>query len=322
MAELRLAGLVGTDPLGFLAALGTLDVASRAGLDARLRWTDEIEPAAILDGVSSMADLVALADGDRVAWQDSPLLTWRLGDALPPDVKLHPGVVPDWVWHAREHSDRCHVDLLTALVAEGAVAGTGESKPTHLHFTAGQQKFLVMVRTLAASVSAGDLEQALLGPWLRDSSLPVLGWEAGGERVYALRGFDPGPDKKLGTPGADWLAFLGVTFFPVVNAQGRLLTTACSREWKRSWFRWPLWRGPVGSDVVRSLVADSTLWSMDAKSLGLRGVSRVLHAPIRRSDQGGYGSFGPPTDVSPSPPVSDGRRTRRLAARSGAGTGR
>lgn len=311
-SETRLSGLIGTNPLGFFAALGALDVAHRAGLTVALRWTDDIEPVAVLTGVSDVEALAGLADADRQTWLHSPILTWPSDGVRPVDLKVSQADLRHWIAATLDSDDRCHADLMSALVAEGAVAGKGESKPTHLHFTAGQQKFLVMVRTLATAVGPADLQLALSGPWSRSSPLPVLGWEAGQERVYAFRGSDPGPEKKLGTPGADWLAFLGLTYFPVANHRERLLTTGCSPEWKRGWFRWPLWSGNLSSDVVRSALADDELWRLNPTSLALRGVSRILEAPVRRSEQGGYGSFGSPSDVLEDlkPTASAGRQPR------------
>jgi hypothetical protein len=96
---------------------------------------------------------------------------------------------------------RADADLFTALVAEGAVDGRGNTKPTHLHFTAGQQRFLQIARELAAAVDADRLREALFGPWREDSPLPSLSWNSGGERLYALRAIDPAKDKRLGVPG-------------------------------------------------------------------------------------------------------------------------
>lgn len=71
--------------------------------------------------------------------------------------------------------------------------------------------------------------------------MPTLGWDTRGERIYALRGFDPSKEKGTGVPGAEWLAFLGLTFFPAFARGGKLLTTGCEPDWKAGSFNWPLW---------------------------------------------------------------------------------
>jgi hypothetical protein len=301
VTELVMTGFVGTDPLGLFGALGALDVVHRAGRNAMLRWTDDVVPEAVLTGVEGMEDLADLVVADAQRWRPSPVLAWGPESGLPQrDAKPSQTDLRRWMAAALDHGvgERADIDLLTGIVAEGALAGKGEAKPTHFHFTAGQQQFLAMVRQLADAVTVERIEEAVIGPWRRDSPLPVLGWEAGGERIYAVRASNPASDKKLGTPGADWLGFVGLTFFPVAARRGRLETTGCAPAWKRGWFRWPLWIVPVGADVVRSALADTTLWEFDERRLRLRGVSRVMEAPIRRTDQGGYGSFGAATEVS------------------------
>ena len=300
MSELSIPGLVGTDPLGLFAALGSVDVAHRAGRHPALRWTDDVVPEAVLTGVEDVDDLADLVVTDARRWLRSPVLAWGPnGDQPQRDAKPSPDDLRRWMASALDEGlgGRADVDLLTALVAEGALAGKGEAKPTHFHFTAGQQQFLAMARELAKSVTAQHVQELVQGSAPR-YPFPVFGWEAGSERVYALRGTNPSTDKKLGMPAADWLALLGLTFFPVANRQGRLVTTGCARGWKRGWFRWPLWRGSIGVDVIRSLLSDSSLWTFDEERLRLRGVSRIVSAPIRRTDQGGYGSFGASGEIS------------------------
>ncbi|MGH4019273.1 MAG: type I-G CRISPR-associated protein, Cas3-extension family [Pseudonocardiaceae bacterium] len=303
---LELPALDGTNPLGFLAALGVLDVLHRSGRHPTMYWTDDIVPVPRVDAAVADADeLIGLLDADRVRWGDSVVLHGPAGQRLD-DVKPAPALARQWASEVagRIEHGRAEADLFCALLSEGGVDGKGSAKPSHLHFTAGQQKFLVMVRELAERVDAERLGEAVFGPWREDSPLPTLSWSSQGERIYALRGFNPSDDKRLGVPGADWLALLGLVFFPtrvVTRASGEfaLETSGCDQAWKRSALRWPVWRVPLGRDVVWSLVGDSALVGRQTRSraemarmLGARGVLRVMQAPIRRNDQGGYGSFG------------------------------
>lgn len=323
---IELTGLEGTNPLGFFASLGLLDVVTRqrdpAAPMPRLWWTDEIDPQARLEGVGAIDELVDLVIRDREQWFGSPVLEPRIGGALQDDVKLSTlrGVPDDSgddrsdlrIWIEQVYRDGGEADraLLHALVAEGASMETSPAaKPSHFHFTAGQQKFLQMIRELRDGITADDVSEALIGPWRYASRLPVMGWDTSrGERVYALRGHNPSGDKKQGVPAADWLAVLGLRFFPVatrsVRGRAQLVTTGCSRSWKHGTFTWPLWgagsdptRRGLSAPTVQSLVADPSLVGMRQRQLEMLGVIRVLHAPITRSDQGGYGSFGPASDL-------------------------
>src|SRR5690606_38960345 len=122
--------------------------------------------------------------------------------------------------------------------------------------------------------------------------LPVMGWDSTSDRSYALRASNPATEKKLGVPGADWLALRGLACLPVVPVKTRVLTTGCIGGWKTGQFRWGLWTVPLGRDVVRSTLR-LDLAHMNAGERTARGVGVVFSCGIRRSDQGGYGSFEP-----------------------------
>lgn len=300
MSDLALPGLTGTNPLGFLAALGVLDILNSEDPNATIRWTDELIPRAILTSELDYEALLDAIEADQRRWARSSVLSFpRDGNPLP-DAKPGAEDLRRWYESVRDTDPSVDGVMLCALVAEGAFDGGGKAaKPTHLHFTAGQQRFLQMVRELASKVDRSRIDEAVLGPWRYDSDLPSLSWDARGERVYAVRATNPSNDKRLGVPGADWLAFRGLVFYPVMRTdRGGLRTTACDSGWKSSAFRWPLWSVPCSRQVAGSLVADSTLVGRSAKrgpaDLFYRGVFQVLEAPIKRTDQGGYGSFGAP----------------------------
>lgn len=309
MSEIALSALRGRNPIGLFAALGALDVATRLLPDrtSHLWWTDDVDPHAVINGPDDLDQLVALCHADVERWKDSPVFTGPPVAGVPrevDDLKVSQDELRNWVTYVAARAtpdDMADLRLLAALVAEGGLAkGKEESKPTHFHFTAGQQRFLVMARALRDGITSDRLREALAGPWHYDSDLPVFGWDARGERIYALSGPSPASVKKTGVPGADWLGLLGLRFFPVsvqYDANGRepeLVTTGCSRGWKAGRFAWPLWSRPVTADVVAGLVAHQGLAGMTADDRASLGVSALLTAPIRRTDQGGYGSFGAP----------------------------
>jgi hypothetical protein len=298
VTDIPLPGLEGTNPLGFLAALGVLDAVSATIPGVTLRWTEDLVPHAVIGGRCDLGQLLDTLDKDREQWNGSAVLRFPADGQPLVDAKPNGSQLRQWFEHVGDRSrHRADTDLLCALVAEEAFDNNGRAKPTHLHFTAGQQKFLSMVRELAAAVDRDRTREAVCGPWRYDSPLPSLSWDARGERVYAVRAVNPSNEKRLGVPGADWLAFRGLVFYPVMrSSRGSLRTTACDTEWKSSAFRWPIWTRPATRYVVRSLVADPSLVSRPLKAtladLAARGIASIREASIRRSDQGGYGSFG------------------------------
>jgi hypothetical protein len=83
VGEISLPTLEGTNPLGFLAALGVLDALSPAAPGATLSWTDELVPCATIGGVSDLDVVLDALDHDRKEWAANPLLAFpREGPAL------------------------------------------------------------------------------------------------------------------------------------------------------------------------------------------------------------------------------------------------
>lgn len=303
--EIRLPALEGINPLGYLAALGLLDALSAAVPGVKLKWTNDLVPLAVIVGFDGDQDeLLDVLDRDRQAWATSPLLSFPQNGPVLTDAKPDEKQLRGWFkFVSGPHGNEAAAAHLCAIVAEDTFdGGGGRAKPTHLHFAAGQQQWLKMARDLATGVDRDRLQEAVCGPWRYDSALPSLSWDSRGERVYALRGTNPSNEKRLGVPGADWLAFRGLVFYPVARINGALRTTACDAAWKSSAFRWPLWRVPVTCRVARSLVADSSLIAKDVRlrpgELEARGIISVRESKIRRTDQGGYGSFAASTSLA------------------------
>ncbi|MFV0317884.1 MAG: hypothetical protein ACK5O2_13105 [Microthrixaceae bacterium] len=291
-SEIHLRALQGSNPLGFLAALGVVDAMDRNGMsEATLRWEGGLIPHAVLRGPDDMDQLVRTIDEDRASWNERVALNGP--DPLTPatDIKPELGAVRSWIENAHDDTD---LRLIHSLLSEEAEAGNGDAKPTHLHFTAGQQKFLLMAQQLRDGITAEHIVEAIEGPWTYESELPVLGWDnSRGERIHALRGFKPSGEKKTGVPGADWLALLGLRFLPVAtNLDSHLLTTRCTPGWKKGSFDWPLWDPHLPSSSIGILLS-LNLDKVAPAELEARGITAHYKAAIRRADQGGYGSFGP-----------------------------
>lgn len=343
MKELVLAGLDGSNPLAFLSALGTLNIVTdamlptaepgktRGSLPAErgkrpengaddlptLAWRD--------DGVwrpmlrSPCADIDALLEltvHDLRSWDDEPVRQLRYSkgkgtkkEKEARDLKPPPEVFREFgrkLACAAGPLQRRAVDFLAAFATETSRDNNGNTKPTALHFTAGQQEFLALVDKLVEGVTIEDLHQALIGPWQYDRPLPVLGWDATTVRDYALRAKDPAKEKKLGVPGADWLAFRGLSFAPVAARGSAVLTTGCHGGWKDGSFRWPLWTAPLERDSIHSLLGMPGFGApeeheeparLSARERRVRGIGAIFQCSIRRSEQGGYGSLSAPTRI-------------------------
>lgn len=295
--ELACTGLDGTNPLGFFAGLGVLSVCHRMMPDARptLRWTEGFDCHAVLGGVGDLDAVVDAVMADLEGWRTAPALYFDNGDGPISDVKFaNNDEVRAYLRACDEADDGGRsIGLATALVAEFVVDGQGKAKPTDLHFLAGRQLFLVAARKLVEpgdGVKADDVRTAITGPWHRASALPSFMWDVNDDRVYALTGRNPAGITKPTEAGAELLALFGLACFPVQREPGRrdrLRQPGSAGGWKRGSFSWPLWSDPATLRSARALIGTT--------AQPRTGVSLRLESTILRSDQGGYGSFRPPT---------------------------
>lgn len=313
MARHELTAIDPTNPLGFLAALGLLKVLSwrvRAGGEQpTLHFSSGGIGTPVLGTTLSFADVrsAVLADaveqGDclalQLAYDDDGLGVTHTAAGANRDLKPAPD-------EARAFLERVgRSDLRSAAMAAGffselAQDNNGRTKPTALHFTAGQQAFLSMAEELRCGLTEDDIDEALLGPWKGTSDLPSFSWDSSATRYYAFRAVNPSLEKRGSIPAANWLALQALSFFPVIARRGRLYTTGVEGSWKTSVFTWPLWAEPLTMTVVASLVR-SDIKAFTARERAAFGVTQVLRSSIQRSDQGGYGSFAPSEVVTPGP---------------------
>lgn len=288
MSRTNLLGLAGTNPLGFLAALGVQVLFEAEEQQPRLWWSDDVIPYAVVDPGFPVERITEQASTTLPAWSRSPALR----TALKPvgDVKFGPEDLRTYLesTSARDPGN----SLAAALVAERSLDRSGVAKPTDLYFTAGKQLFLVMAEKILEGATEADIGEALIGPWSYASDLPSLMWDVVDDRNYALAAYNPAGEKKLTNPGAEALAILGMSRYPVFAGKERTVTPGCAGRWKVGSFTWPLWSVPAGSGSVKSLLAHASTDSTPDRLPGW-GVSHVLRSAIRRSDQGGYGTFGP-----------------------------
>ncbi len=312
MTELVLTGMDAQNPLAFFAALGLLRVLDDAALRSkgprpRLGFRDQGSLTPYVVTSLAMDDVIRIVLEDAAVQADNPALRIAYdgeGNEWPPnhpgashDLKPPPALartILDRLASARPRASR----LGAAFFAEFAVDNNGNTKPTSFHFTAGQQAFLAMVEELRANVAAEDVREALVGPWVGSSKLPSLSWDCSVTRLYALRAGNPAKEKRGSVPAANWLAVIGLEFFPVNVIKHRLATTCVEGGWKNSTFTWPVWSPAANAATIAGLLR-SEVHRMTAPERDALGLLAVLRSSIMRSDQGGYGTFSPPAVVIP-----------------------
>lgn len=294
----HLRGLEGTNPLGFLAALGVQVLFDFDEHQPKLWWSDDVIPHAIVNTEFGIDRIVTQAMQEFPKWLESPALNPGIDKKADNDAKYSPNDLKQFLDMTQTHQPGNR--LASSLVAEGSLDKAGKvAKPTDLYFTAGQLKFLKIVREILKNVNREELLDGLTGPWSYTSKLSSLGWDVSDDRIYALSAVNPSDDKKFSNPGVEALAVLGLSRHPVFGSREGTLTIGCAGPWKRGGtYTWPLWTRPAAPNAVRSLLAHAT---GEGKRMEQRtrwypawGVSIVMRSVIYRSDQGGYGTFRPP----------------------------
>lgn len=313
MNDLALTGLDGQNPLAFFAALGLLRVleertsGSKKKPQPRLRFVDDGRQTPHLQTHLSFEEVCGLVLEDaesrcgvaalELAYDEEGELARPDAEGAIADLKPRPEAARRFLesLHGR---DRRSLDLGAAFFSELVEDNNGNMKPTALHFTAGQQKFLEMVSELRKSLQKAHLEEALLGPWRGMDPLPSMSWDSTVARLYALRAVNPSSEKRGSVAGANWLAVIGLSYFPVNVRRARLITTGVVGGWKDSFFHWPVWSEPSTHLEVRSLLRGD-LRQLRRHEREALGVTQVFRSAITRSDQGGYGAFAPAEVVLP-----------------------
>src|SRR5207248_1074625 len=178
MNELLLTGLVGSHPLGALAAFGLLRCCEE--LDgfrgARLGWRPEQGWCAVLqaDGAVDVDQLVGALAARQRHRADAPELNWAAS------IKTACASYKKALRRAGQElleGRRDFADCLAAFACELAADDRGQVQPTVFYMTSGRQEFLAearkLARRLAEGVSVGRrrkgpeelFREALLGPW-------------------------------------------------------------------------------------------------------------------------------------------------------------
>ena len=306
--DISLTGLIGSNPLGALAAFGLLRVCSEIPSlsDVRLYWSMELEGDPIDDWVAVLrvsdgVDKTKLIEllANRQKYRPLGIFGWS------DDIRVK---AEDYRGHLDEHTkeatlhDRLCADYFAAFGSEMVTDDSQDLiKPTAFYMTSGQQKFLKIVRDFGESISNGSLqayEEALFGPWLYKEKIHSLGWDPSTERTYSYRHKDPSKKTRDDFPrsvlGAIWLAVEGLPLFPTAVSRGRLGTTGFIRTGRSTMLVWPIWKNPISKDTLRSLLMTSELVSGKSswESLGRRGVVAVYQA-VRSEFAKGYAILRP-----------------------------
>ena len=300
--DLVLHGLDGSNPLGFLAAIGAAIVAEKFSPGLRFGWKQT--------GRGWRPSLQRCGDDERAfseqileTLREAPTTVFDIDKKMPFDVDRFVSALHE----AREHSsigDRRNVDLLAAMGTElypdkrsgqfqdskFRMVRSGDSAGQGLPFYA---------KANLKNLGVERLHLALFGAWdYRDEGYS-LRWDPIGDQRYALRWRDPSKSTLADGPGmmlaADCLAAEALQWFPTLPVGRQAETTGFQRKSRREiYFVWPIWTPVLNVDTVRSLLVlpDLAQNPIDHRALARRGVHEVYRSQRIQQNQY-YSNFLP-----------------------------
>ena len=294
--EVLLSGIDGSNPLGFLAAVGTLRTVSLAEpeSDWRMKWLPHEgawAPTLVANPPASADRLVGLLY-TALRRESTPEFDFSK------NLKIKPDEFRAQVESARDQAqieDRRYADFIAAFGCETLHTKDGKSiQDTALRTMsgAGHQHFLGTMKALVPNTNRNHLRDALFETWHHADSKLGLRWDPEEDRRYALRWKNPSDGGGARTVrGANRLAVEALPLLPTAPSERELRTTGFSMQSKRVLFTWPIWEVAVGIDVVRSLLALRELQSSQPNHPHLTAKGIVEAHRSERITVGKYRSF-------------------------------
>lgn len=309
--EQILDGIDGSNPLGFLTALGALRSLTMLHPDASLRMGWRIQdgawrPVLAATGIVFAPEQIC----DRLAeWLASPpqmrlLESEELGDNL----TIKPETFGYLCRTYLAESENGNLDALAALEFLAAF-GTDASHQPHskdrklMQDTAlrtmsgaGHQHFIKFMRAIIENSSADDLRRTLFERWTYEDEGRGLNlrWDPIDDRRYAMRWKNPSADAAVSMRGANRLAIEGLPLC-VTAPSGKGLETTGFRFRRGTFWSWPIWESPIDLAVVRStlqIVGISDLTdNANFKELSTIGIKTVFRS--QRITVGKFRNFTP-----------------------------
>ena len=269
---LLLPGLDGTNPLGFLAALGVLRVLSIRQHGVKMSWH--------MSGGTWRPELVGfrvtlseLGAELHSAISNLDQSVWSIDKKLPFDAKVLRRSAHDALF-AASRTCRQQTDVLTSFGVECFANKEGVFEKTELCMVrAGDsagQGMTAYGKRVFETIRSEQLQQAIEANWQNQDDQCALRWDPGEDRPYALQGRNPSKIGALSEKGANCLALFGMACFPVVPVAGQAETTGFGlKAPKQSSFTWPVWKYPINMNVASSLLTNSELQQKQPERLEL-----------------------------------------------------
>lgn len=323
---LLIPGIDGITPIGFLAALGLLqlleDAQGSRDVSPRLAWRQLDAWRPVLHGIDSLDAVAQLVFEDRTQWADSALLGFRYvkqekqGPKAVGGLRAPLSVVRAWSRSRREERDEGALAYVAALFCDGVTEVNKKPATDEDHLAAGipidsdvgieltversffdltsrNAQFLEQVEIIRDHLSLDGIRKALASGEPDYEAPRSLDWDPSSDTPGAIytgfrRGF---------LPIHEWLGFRALRLFPLAHLGSKVRMTACTGRRLDGDFTWPIWENPATLDSVRSLLGYPHLSELTQEQRRVFGISALLCAGLTKKADGYTGTFAPARPV-------------------------
>jgi hypothetical protein len=266
----EIPALDGRSPLGFLAALGLLNILSQvSGPPPALSFSDSDGSAIIQSSHASLDEIteklesiVALAEKETAIAGIDARFPLRAGSGADP-MRRDRDSYRDLAAEIACIDPRAAEHWLPHLATDLAVDRQGRAELTPLNAPSGKQNLRTFFAKPLEEVRANParLREALAG-WRR---MEGFTGEYFDHRVINSAADDAlGRSVESGVPGATWLATMALPLLRVTGDGQNVAATMWHRTQRRFVMIWPLWRQPLDSLGVQVLIEHPCLIPVDS----------------------------------------------------------
>jgi len=296
MNKLRIDGLDGTSPIGFLAVLGLIRLMETHDPSVLLGWQDtggtwhprmageSIDPTIEWLAQRVSQQLIQLGEestpsghgaqhlGDKIG---VPRETFREYAINHIHALMHGQSEQNW----SAGSPRLAVDMLSAFASDILTDQAGAVQYSPLSFSNGASGQLLLkdFRNAARLCTSAQIVGTLRGTPTKHA-ITSLNWDPQDQRAAAHRWRNPAVEISEVDPGINALAFVGMSWFVAVPTDR--LTALGWRDSGERGLVWPLWTHYIDRRTIHSLLTHA----LNAESLTSVGVAEVRFSAVINPD--------------------------------------
>ena len=291
-----LSGLVGINPLGFLASVGVAVVMRHTYSEIRMGWRST------KDGWKPFVDS-GINNKEKFSnelfnnLRSSEMEVFDESDKMPFEAKKFVQILKKFQ-DSSSIEERRNVDLLAGTGTELYPNKDDDFQDTEFRLVRSGDSaghgFPYYARQNIKEITLEQVHSTLFEPWQYSDDKYSLRLDPIEDQRYGQIWNNPSKKKKkmLSTMRtANVLAVEALRLFPTVLVGNRAHTTGFHKYSKKRYFVWPIWTPMITLDVIRSLLSSSVIYSSKQnEQLMMMGIEQVYRS-MRVQQSKNYANF-------------------------------